>query len=366
MQSALSTRYADWSPTYARLLLGILALILVWCLGGSLFQRDPLTTVPEGGHDLRLYRAIVERVHAGENYYDAAGRELREGGYPSGSIFNWRTPLYAWLMGALPAPEYGQALLILLAVLTLLLTYGVLQKEDLGFGLAMVGVLALAGPFLWCIDGDAFLAQELWAGVLIALSVCCYAHGRWAPGLAAGLTALFFRELALLYCLLALGLALHAGRRREVLVWLAGFALYAVFLAVHCLEVTRRTLPEDRLPTSWVQFGGPAFLLSTCRMNVFLFVSPRWLAALFLPLVLLGLGGWRGPTGLRLGLVVGAYLAVFAVIGQPFNNYWGLLYVPLLSIGLVRTPAALRDLFVCAGLRAPATALAPVEAVAHR
>jgi hypothetical protein len=161
---------------------------------------------------------------------------------------------------------------------------------------------------------------------------------------AAGLAALFFRELALPYCAIALALAWRHRRRAEWRTWLAGFALYGLFLTFHALAVARRLTPADRPAAGWVQFGGTAFLLATCRMNAFLFSLPSWASALYLPLAVLGLGGWRGETGCRLGLTAAVYLAAFAVVGQPFNNYWGLLPAPLLPFGFASAPAAVRDL----------------------
>jgi len=84
----------------------------------------------------------------------------------------------------------------------------------------------------------------------------------------------------------------------------------------------------------------------TCRMNAYLFNAPLWLSALYLPLALLGLAGWRGWTGARLALTAAAYVAAFAVVGQPFNDYWGLLDAPLFAFGFAAAPAALRDLYV--------------------
>jgi hypothetical protein len=325
----------------ALLLLTIAGVIC--CLSVALWGDSAPRTAGQGGRDLLLYRHIVERVHAGENYYDAAASELRDQGYPTGSLFNWRPPLYAWLIGSLPSPAWGQILVILLAVVTLLLAFTLLQSQA-GRGHAVVGVLLLLGVFLWCVDGDAFLAQELWSGMLLTLSVCAYGQQRQRLGFAAGLAAVFFRELALPYAGIALLLAWRQGRRKEMAAWVVGLLLYGLFMVFHGMEVARRITPADHLPASWIQFGGTAFLLATCRMNSFLFAAPPWVSAIYLPLSLLGLLCWRGETAARLGLTILAYLAAFAVVGQPFNNYWGLMYAGLLPFGLVWAPAVLSDL----------------------
>ncbi|HXG12032.1 MAG TPA: hypothetical protein VNK04_19920 [Gemmataceae bacterium] len=346
-QAISATRFACRTRPQALATLAVTAAALAWCMAAYLNRPTvPITSSGgSGGEDLRLYRRIAERVRAGANYHDAAGDELRRRGYPTGSVFNWRPPTYAWVLGAALGPLGGQVLLIAIVIAALLTAYTVERREG-GRGRATAVVVLMVGAFLWCVDGDAFFAQELWAAALIALSVGGYALGRWHLGLATGLLALFFRELALPYALIAAFLAFRQGRRREAVLWAVGLALYAVFMVYHGMEVLRRITPADRVEADgWVQFGGARFLLSACGMNVLLFRLPAWVAAFYLVFSLLGLAGWRGETAARVGLTAFAYTAAFAIIGKPYNCYWGLLFAPLLPFGLVRAPAALRDLF---------------------
>jgi hypothetical protein len=66
---------------------------------------------------------------------------------------------------------------------------------------------------------------------------------------------------------------------------------------------------------------------------------------------LLGLAGWSGAVGSRVGLTVGMYVAAFLFAGRPIHAYWGLMYAPLLPLGLVWAPRALGDLIrgICRG-----------------
>jgi hypothetical protein len=339
----LKTRFTNSTRLQALIILAITFLALALCLWGALAPK-PASTAPEAdGGDLRVYRRIIERIHSGEGYYDAAGSELRAGGYPTAALFNWRTPTYAWVLGTFPSPAWGQVLLVVLALAMMFLALVPLRREA-GAGMMLAGLLLLWGACHWCIDGDAFLSQELWAAILIALSICAYAHGRWPLGVAAGLGALFFRELALPYVLLGFGIACWQRRWKEAAVLFVGLALYSLFLLFHFTQVSRHISSADRAPASWIQFGGIGFVLQTCRMNAFLFSPPLWVSAIYLPLSMLGLAAIRGETGLRLGLTAGLYIAAFAVVGQPFNDYWGLLYAPLLPFGFACAPAALRDL----------------------
>src|SRR5262249_54580742 len=149
-----ATRFAHCSRLQALLVVGVTLLAIGWCLKVSVEGHTYSSPAGQGGSDLRLYRAIIERVQAGECYYDGAGSELRNHGYPTGSPFNWRPPVYAWLFGHLPSVAWGQALLVLLASATLLMAFAVLHAEG-GRGQAVAGVFLLLGVFEWSIDGDA-------------------------------------------------------------------------------------------------------------------------------------------------------------------------------------------------------------------
>jgi hypothetical protein len=201
----------------------------------------------------------------------------------------------------------------------------------------------MSGAMLWCIDGDAFFAQELWAGVLIAVSVGAFAVGKPGWGVAAGLAALTLRELALPYVLVAAVLAAHERRWRELLAWCAGLAVWCIFLVWHAWQVHEHLTGLEHVEADgWIQFGGLGFVIKTCQMNVWLFRVPAWVALVYLAASLVGLTAWRGPAAVRVGATVAIYLVCFLIIGKPFNAYWGLLYVALLPLGLVRLPLTFR------------------------
>jgi hypothetical protein len=207
-------------------------------------------------------------------------------------------------------------------------------------------VVLMQGAFAYGFVDDMYLYAETWAGTLIALSVCAYALGRRAAGMAVGMAAIAVRELAVPYGVASAFVAWRAGRRREAAAWGAGLAVYGVLLALHLMTVAPR-LPRSTgviNGAGWVQFGGPAFLLATCRINLLLADAPAWVAAVYLPLGLVGIAGCRGEFSLRVGCVVGLYLATFSVLGGLYNAYWGLLFAPLLPFGVAAAPAALRDL----------------------
>ena len=314
-----------------------------------------------GPGDVGLYRAEVERMHDGYHYYDAVDVELRSRGYPTRSVFNWRTPLPVWLIAALPEVIVAKAILGLLCVLLVWLAFHLLvEEENLAQGL--LGVTFLSGALLPCVLGDLLVMPELWSGVLVAMSAVCFGLRRRSAGIVAGIAALFFRELAAPYVLVCLGLALYERRRRELACWAAGLAAYAVFFAMHVSHVLPRIAANDTAhAASWIQFGGAGFLISTVQMNAYLLLLPQWVTAVYLCCTLLGCSAWHSPAGTRIGLTISLYAIAFSVAGHDFNQYWGSMIAPIMCLGASRFPQALASLWRAAAGTGRAASV-PVQA----
>jgi hypothetical protein len=257
------------------------------------------------------------------------------------------------------------------------------QSPYIGFGC----VVLLSGPLLFDVLGDLYVMPELWAGVLIALSLCAYGIGRPKLGMGFGLIALFVRELALPYCLLCAGMALlryvnlkknkvvtkgdspifasqvgtkgdspifasqKLGQSPEMLGWAIGLTAWLIFWGWHWWNVSGMIGPEALShKQGWIRFGGAGFVLATAQMNAYLLLLPPWVAAMYFAFAMFGLGGWHTALGTRIGLTVCLYALFFAVVGQDFNQYWGSLIAPLLCFGAVRFPCSMRDLCRVAGI----------------
>ena len=410
-RTSAASAYAKLTPNQARLLLAGLAAALVISIGVTLspLRSTRLGKPSQGEGDTGLYRAEIARVHAGEAYYQAAAKELVARGYPTQSVFNWRTPLPVWALGKLPDPALGKAILILLALALVVLGFEWMSREEdsrvgqararerrptnsadrwwagdrhggldppydwrtanrfrLFFSAPLFVALLLAGTFFECTLDDQYVSAELWAGILLGLSMAAYGLDRPYLAAALGVAALFVRELSLPYCLLAAALAWRQDRRRELLGWLAGLAAWALFFGLHALAV-RNWTPAGALAhhEGWIQFGGLPFVISTMQMQTCLVLLPQWVTAIYFVAVLLGLAGWQGKMGPRLGLTVSLYVAAFSVVGHDFNQYWGELIVPLACFGAARSVGALRDLFLAAAGR-PACGVGPVANLSTR
>ncbi len=324
------TRFAHLSRAQTAVAVACLLAFAVACLFS--LRGVPLSIPnPTQQTDSTMYRRVIQRVHAGEGYYSALGAELRKGHYASRSVFNWRTPLHLMFIEAAGEPA-SHWVLAALAVLACILACLATNRAG-GPGLLQVIVtgLALSNCFLFGLDFHLY--SDVWAGVLMVISVSSYEFDWWPAGAATGILALFFRELAMPFVLVNLGFALWRRRRAEVVAWVAGLLLWAAYFLLHASAVRPLILPGD-IPVAWMRLGGLHFILTTTLMSL-LIGFPDWVAALFLPAMLFGLAGWKTGIGNRVAAVVAVYLAIYCVVGTNVNLYWGALTNPLLAFGLV-------------------------------
>ncbi|MGD0654750.1 MAG: hypothetical protein ABSA16_10435 [Thermoguttaceae bacterium] len=396
------TGYSRLSARQARAVLAILILGTLFCIevAVSPLWQGNFEQKSRGSRDVALFRAMVDRMHNGEGFYQASAAELTARGYPTRSVFNWRTPLPMWPISRLPRVEWAKYFFAALSLGVIVLAFEALARDQefqwgqsyfcyikgdspifttrksgqspyIRFGC----VVLLSGPLLFTVLDDLFVMPELWAGVLIACSLCAYGMDKPKLGLGFGLTALFVRELALPYCLLCAGMALlewwkckgdspifadhrsatESGKSGqfpwELVGWGLGFSAWLIFYGWHWWNVSGLINPGALAHKhGWIRFGGAGFVLATARMNAYLFLLPPWVTALYFASAMFGLGGWHSPLGTRIGLTVCLYVMFFAVVGQDFNQYWGSVIAPLLCFGVVRLPASMRDLCRAAGI----------------
>jgi hypothetical protein len=347
------TGYARLSPVQARWVLAAVLLVGVYLLSVRAWTLSAMKNEPLPGRaDTDLYMAVINRVHQGEGYYRVLSTELPSREYPTRSVFNWRTPLPLWVIGKLPAPALGKMLLTLLALVLACFTFEVLAREDGGLvGRSLLCMSLLVGPLLPCGLGSVFVMPELWAGVLIGLSIAAFGLKWNGWGVALGLAALFCRELALPYCVLAAGLAAMGRRRGELAAWVVGIVLWGVYLMGHWYQV-QAVMPLDARAHShgWIRWGGARFVLGTVNMNAYLLSLPAWATALYFLAAVVGFAGWNSPLGIRAGLAAAAFMGAFMIVGQEFNQYWGLLTNPILCLGVARSPQSLDELWTAARL----------------
>jgi len=311
-----------------RRLFVVLALITVYTIAWRVTPIGDVSDDPirrAGRSDVLFYKDVAQEIRNGGTYYEVLGSALRARDYSVRSIFNWRTP---WMFEILArVPDWcGRLALVLLAGVMIVKATRILRREMLGPLLVINAALPAAAP-------QSVFMFEIWAGILIALSALAYANEKRMQGVVWGMTALFVRELAAPYCIVATVIAIREKRWREVAAWCAGAAAYGVSFAVHAWRVLEHIRPGDPVqPDSWLYGGGLPFLFQLWRTNGLINLLSRPAFALVVVAIV---GSWwspRMPQHVRSAVVV--YSISFLFIGLPFNTYWGFVLAPLMGIWL--------------------------------
>lgn len=338
-----ASRFAGMNRAVAR---GVLALFAV-LIALSLTAVDAPDALPadsgEAVSDILLYQRIVQGVQAGGDYYTVAGDAQRASGYPLRPVSAMRLPTLAVVQAALPE-LVTTALLYALAAATLAAWWRRLGDMLNNRAPRIVAAALLACGAMVSLRYDLQAFHELWAGLLIALSLALWRTNRWVEPVAIALCAMAIRETAALYAVVMLGCAVFSGRRREVMGWSAALGIFALLIVLHSHAWSRVVMPEDSAGPGWGALLGPGFLAKTIADETALAALPMVLAA---PLVALALAGWAAldsPFAARAGLSLAAYAGLIAMFCRPDTPYWGLMIAPISLVGLAFIPDALRDL----------------------
>lgn len=346
---AAPSRYATLAPMQARVALlalaGLLALTLLALLTPDPTATDAASTT--GGSDVALYAQIVEGVRAGGNYYAVAAEALRAGEYPLRPFVTFRLPTLAVVQAVLPGWAVAGLLYVLAA--GVLVAWHRCFREALGRRLAVaIALLLIAAGSLasWQVELAGF--HEVWAGLLIALSLARFRPDRWTEAVGWGLTAAVIRETAALYLLAMAALAWRDGDRRQALAWAGAVAVLGLVLAAHAVGVAQVVRPLDPASPGWAGLLGPGFVVRTAHASTALSLLPLALAAPLVGLALFGWTVWNSPVALRVAATIAAYAVLLATAGRLDTFYWGLLTAPVLLAGLAFAPDGLRDLSAAA------------------
>jgi hypothetical protein len=348
------------SPRQALAMLSALGLLVAFGLTLAL-SAGPPTPRPGGGADARLYEAVIRDVAQGVPYAAAAAREHRVARAPLRPFLTVRPPLLAESLAALPNAGFRAGVLDVLAAATFVAwawRLRALRREPVRYTWALA---LLAGGICVGLGGGAYLFHEVWAGLLIALSLALRTPRNWAPSVAVGLLAALMRELAFPFLAAMAFVALLERRRLEAAAWSGALLLAGLALAAHAAAVARVVTTSDLASPGWTSFSGWAFILHLAEFNGFLLNAPFWLPAILVPATLLGLLFWtegEGGFGRRVGFVALGYILAFCVVGRADNDYWGLLLSPLLPLGLIRLDRVAASLVAAcrSGFRRPAAA----------
>jgi hypothetical protein len=342
---AQPSRFAVLPRMRARIVLGALVALLLASL--AVLSVPIPTPEPSGATgrqtDVALYEGIVSAVAHGEDYYRAAADALRAGSYPLRPFLTFRLPGLAVVQGALPA-TVTLALLYLLATAAGFLWYRRLAEALPGIPARLVALFLLAAGMLAFVQPALIAFHEIWAGLLVALSLALRRPGRWVEAAAIALIAMLVRETAALYVLLMAALALAEGHRREAAGWGAALGIFALVLAAHAVAVYGVTGPLDAASPGWAGMHGFGLFVRAMTLATGLQLLPAAVAAPLVALTLFGWASWRDPLALRAVALFCAWAVFISLFARLDTFYWGLLIAPAFLAGLVFVPDGLRDL----------------------
>jgi len=346
------TRFAGLKRSTARIALALLAVLLLASLtaivsaGPPPVSHDPAERA-EDEADVVLYERIVAGLRGGGDYYAVTAQALRSGNYPLRPFVTFRLPTLATLQASLP--PIATVVLLFALVTAVLLAWFIRLRPAFArpppLGIAMV---LLAGGMMAFVQPTLASFHEIWAGLLIALSLALRREDRWVEAVAFGLIAMLIRETAGLYVGIMLVLALAEGHRREAVGWGVAIAAFAVVLACHAYAVGLVVRPTDPVSPGWAGMLGFGFFVKTMVLSTALSLAPMWLAALFVGFALFGWAAWNNALALRAFTVFAGYAALLSLFGRADTFYWGLMIAPTILIGLAFVPDALRDLIAAA------------------
>lgn len=349
------SRFAGLSRPVAWLGLALLAILLTATLSALVTPGPP----PVSGNpelraddqaDVMLYESIVSGVRAGGNYYEVAADALRRGNYPLKPFVTFRLPTLALVQASTPRP-LTIGLLYILAAGVMLAWFVRLRPVFARPPPLAIAMILLAAGMAAFVQYELINFHEVWAGLLIALSLALRRPGRWAAAVAVGLIAMLIRETAAPYVGIMAVLAFAGGHRREAIGWAAAIIVFAVVVMLHAQAVGQVVRPLDPISPGWSGMLGFGFFVKTMTLSTALSIVPLWLASLLVGLTLFGWAAWDDAAALRAIALFCAYAGLLGIFGRVDTFYWGLMIAPTLLIGLAFVPDGLRDLVAAAGAR---------------
>jgi len=342
------TRYARLTRGQARIAFVALLAVLAISLSALLSPAPPkihhnATARSDDRADIVLYESIVAGVRGGGNYYLVAADAHRTGHYPLRPFVTVRLPTLATVQAALPR-LVSVGLLYALALGTFSAWFFRLRPAFSRTPPRIVALGLLAGGMMAFVQSELVAFHEIWAGLLIALSLAAWRPGRWIEAVALALCAVLIRETAALYLIVMGALALVEGRRREALGWAVAIVVLGVAVALHAHAVAQVVSSRDLHSQGWAGMLGFGFFVRTMTISTSLMLAPLWLSAPLVALALFGWSAWNDPTGLRALATFGVYGLLISLFGRVDTFYWGLLVAPAFLVGLAFVPDAIREI----------------------
>lgn len=291
--------------------------------------------------DMDLYRAVNDRVAAGEDYYRAAAAEHREFAMPTTPFVTVRTPVLAWT-SALWGEDGWRIIAVVLWAANVLGWIFALRQEGRFARLAAGGLAGLFGVVTFI--PEIPFSHEILAALMLSLALALSAGSAWLGGVVLATFAIALRELALPFLLAWGAIAVAAGERRKALALGSALVVLAIGLALHASAVASIRQPSDLVSPGWSGLLGPALPFYGIHITTLLQTLPAWIAGALGVLPMLGWLALGGRLGAFATLWFAGFIAAVAIFARQENLYWMGLFVPAYGIGMAFVPRAIADL----------------------
>ncbi|MCW2750640.1 MAG: hypothetical protein JWR83_1750 [Aeromicrobium sp.] len=330
----------DWAPRFkghpravAGVLVALVLLILWGALTGSRIPASAISDDPQQT-DSALYGATIDRMNEGLSYYQAVAVEQPARGYPTSPPMTVREPTLAWLTHVLGDPVMEWILGVLVAA-AIAISVPLYERTERGRTSWVATVCVATFAIAIFVLPKGVHVHEVWIAPLIYLGLIARGVGLTRVSVALLLFAALIRELVAPVMLIMLVLALLGRKRMEAWLWAGALAVFWAFYGLHLLRVHELGATSGSESPGWLAFGGWPFVVDAVRASSVLTVLPFWVAAVLVPVALLG---WVSRAG-RLFDTVSAFLVSYALlfcfVGRPDNAYWGTFLAVLLLPGIV-------------------------------
>lgn len=336
--------------SFAKIALIFLILVYLansWFISGDL--RFFLTHDIPYNNDPGVLLATYKSVENGRDYYESY-KQAQLGRFSQsiipGDIWGWRLPTIFYIWKIMPGGTLSIYVLYLILAATVLYVAFLINRMFLPENLALLSPY-LIFPYLHFAARDQMLLEtEWWATFLFVISIYLLIKKKLFVATVFLSLTLMVRELFILPVGLMLVFSIFKNKRLApvFLIPLCGFLILFVY---HIWRVSRYIDATGTLFTARLISNGVFFVQQT-----FAFASWEYLLYQIRPLALLAILAIVGTLnlirtkkyfeGIILSLALLPFPISFLRFGTvPYNDYWGIVYVPL---AIILSPLFLRAL----------------------
>lgn len=282
----------------------------------------------------------------GMSFYDANSASIktegRRGAPPPFHVSGWRLPtvFYFWSNIAENGEHIWYMFLILTVTVLSVLFFTMMRVSS--SVLALFALSILEQYFYAPLVSVQFLLVEWWGVLFFLFGIVSFFQKRYSFGVLLLLVAALVRELFLLPVIIGLIMAIHANNKQLLLRFISALVVFFGFYMWHYFQSFHALFTHwgVYLAFSGQRFGhgGILFLRKTLAYGTLFFVTNQYKIQLSLIMLITTMFGSvfiykNVPFIIKyLMVILFMYIGLFVFVGTDDNDYWGIVYVPLLFV----------------------------------